>query len=97
MVTRRKTYVQETAPYHNNPEVSLVYEINFKNDVIKPGSLIKIKHERSVFRFRFLAVNSHTGKEWVDVYDTTLGGWRAFRPDKIMGIVYKRSFAKTKK
>lgn len=96
MVTRKKAYKNTLDAYWHNPDISIILELQFNKDLITPGTLIKIKHERSVFRFDRLVVNAKTQKEWIDVYDTTLGGWRSFYPDKISGLVYKRSLAKKK-
>lgn len=83
---RKKANLKSLEPYWYNPDISLIYEMKFGKEDMMAGDLIKIKHERSIFRFRNLCVNVKTGKEWIDVFDTTLGGWRSFRPDQIMGF-----------
>lgn len=95
MVAKKKSSNIELKAYWHNPDIHLIYEIKYNKDVITAGTLIKIKHERSVFRFDRLVVNTDTKKEWIDVYDTTLGGWRSFYPDRINGLfIAKRSRAK---
>lgn len=94
----RKRNVESLKPYWHNPDIFIVYEMKFRKDVIEPGTLIRVKNERSIFRFIRLVRNEKTGQEWVDLFDTTLGGWRSFYPDKIMGLyVAKKSRAKRKK
>lgn len=92
---RTKRFKDQLDPYWYNPDIYLLYEVNFRNELIRPGMLIKIKFERSVFRFDRLVVNAKTQNEWLDVYDTTLGGWRSFHPSKISGVhITKQSRAK---
>lgn len=84
-------------PYWYNPDIALVYELQYKKELLTPGRLIKIKFERSVFRFDRLVVNAKTHKEWIDVYDIKNGGWRSFTPDRIAGLyIAKKSRAKKK-
>lgn len=96
MVARKKKSNKiELNAYWHNPDIHILYEIMYNKETITVGTLIKIKHERSVFRFDRLVVNTDTKKEWIDVYDTTLGGWRSFYPDRLAGpFIAKRSRAK---
>lgn len=97
MVRRKATKEFLLEPYWNNPDVSIHLEIPWKKqDVITPGTLLKITGEsRSVYRFIRLVRNIKTDTEWIDVYDTTMGGWRSFYPDRIKELyVAKRSRAK---
>lgn len=94
-MVRRKKQIESKEPYWYNENISLVYELKFKKDLIVPGTLIKIKNDRSIYRFVNLVVNTELGVEWIDVFDTTLGGKRSFYVNKIMGIhTAKRSRAK---
>ncbi|QLF83345.1 hypothetical protein SEA_NICEHOUSE_101 [Rhodococcus phage NiceHouse] len=96
MVARKKRSTRHLEPYWHNKDISIFYELNFNKSVITPGMLIKFKGDRTVYKFTRLVVNSKTGKEWLDVQDTTLGGWRSFYLDRLTGPVYKRSYAKKK-
>lgn len=97
MVAKKKSVASELKAYWHNPDIHILYEIMYNKETITVGTLIKIKHERSVFRFDRLVVNTDTKKEWIDVYDTTLGGWRSFYPDRLAGpFTAKRSRAKKK-
>lgn len=78
-------------PHSFNPNIHVDYEMNFKKDVIKPGTILKFKGTRGTFRFRCLAHNSKTGTSWVDCYDESAGTLRAFSVDKLQGVVKKRS------
>ena len=94
-MARRRNNDKPLEPYWHNEDISLIYIIEFNKEEVKPGTLLKIKHERSIFRFIRLVVNAETGKEWIDVFDVTLGGWRSFYVERIAGLHYaKKSRAK---
>ncbi|ASZ74928.1 hypothetical protein FDI69_gp114 [Rhodococcus phage Trina] len=96
MVRQKKAVKDVLGPYWYNPNIRLVYELPFKKDVIVPGTLLKLTgSDRSIYRFVCLVVNSETGKEWIDVFDTNLGGKRSFYVDRIKAIhIAKKSRAK---
>lgn len=92
---RKKSTIKEQAPYWHNEDISLFYEMEVNKNTIKAGDLVKVKHDRAIFRFNRLVVNSAKGTEWCDLYCISEGGWKSVRPDKIAGpYVAKRSRAK---
>lgn len=84
MVRRRKK-VEVLEPYWYNEDIHLLYELKHGSETILPGTMVRIKSERIPFRFDRLVVNSKTGVEWIDVYDTQFGGWRSFYTSQLMG------------
>lgn len=91
-VTKRKNNVDSLPPYHMNPSIHLVHEIQFKQELIKPGTHLKIKNMWGTYTFIRLVVNVQTQKEWIDVVDDKNGSWRSFTTDKIMGIARGKRF-----
>lgn len=73
-----------------NDDITVQYELHFKNDVIRPGMPVRFKNERGVFKFRCLAHNIQKDVTWIDCIDKN-GAWRAFYVDKLKGPVKKRS------
>lgn len=63
------------------------YELEFGKDLIKAGDLIKIKNQRTTYRFRCLAHNISLEKTWIDCMDVGTGAWFSFRPEKIKCLV----------
>lgn len=90
-LTKRKTGKVELTPYWNNPNISVQYELDWGREKIVPGTLIKIKKDRSQYRFTRLVSDSATGKVWIDCLNVSLGGFYSFYVDRISGLVYKRS------
>lgn len=63
------------------------YELQFGKDLIKPGTIIKIKGVRGTFRYRKHAHNSRIDKTWVDVVNNKSYAYHSFYIDQIKGIV----------
>jgi len=84
--------------YVGHPHIVAQYEMEFKGDTIKPGTVIKFKNIRGkTFKFRCLANNTKTGAEWIECVDMVTGEWRAFRVEKLHLVVKpKKSRARKK-
>lgn len=81
--------------YVHNDNITVQYELQFGKDLLKPGTKIKIKYMRGVFRFRCLAHNIPLDRTWIDCLDVEAGSWHSFRVDQIKRVVKpKRSRAK---
>jgi len=93
-LSKRNAAASELTPYWSNPNVSIVYELQWGRETIVPGTLIKIKNDRSQYRFTRLVVDSETGKEWIDCMNVSLGGFYSFYVDRIKDLVHKRSRVK---
>lgn len=79
-------YLQENA-YLFNTNIVVQYELQFKDDLIKPGNLIKIKNDRATYKFRCFAHNVVEDETWIDCMDVDRGSWHSFRIDKIKCLV----------
>lgn len=86
MKSRKKTPV-EYVPYRNNPNVYVYYELNFKNDVIKPKDRIKIKFDRDTYIFLRLAHHVKNDTTWVDCISEKKGSWHSFHVDSIQRVI----------
>jgi len=92
---RQKIKAVELEPYWYNPDISLLYSVEHESGTIEPGTLVKFKGDRNIYKFRCLAVNVKTGKEWYDVLSVAGFGWSSFEPGRLIGIyVAKKSRAK---
>lgn len=93
----RKAVRTELEPYWHNPEIAIVYELDWKDgEKITPGTVIKIKNNRLLYRFDRLVTNTRTGEEWVDCMcvSPNMNGFYSFYVKRITGPVQKRSRAK---
>lgn len=79
-------WLKENA-YTNCDYISVVYELEFGKDVIKPGDMIKIKNMRGTYRFRCVAHNIPMDVTWIDCMDMENGAWCSFRIEKIKCLV----------
>lgn len=86
MARRRKPRVKISDGYIN-PDIHEFYELQFGKDIIKPGTIIKIKGTRGTFRYRKHAHNSKLDVTWVDVVHNQKFSYHSFYIDKIRGIV----------
>lgn len=92
---KQKIKAVELEAYWYNPDISVVYSVDHKDGVIEPGTLLKFKGDRNIYKFRCLASNAKTGKVWYDVLSTAGFGWSSFDPNRLIGIyVAKKSRAK---
>ena len=73
--------------WSTHEHIHATFEIEFGKDIIKPGTIIKIKNERGTFKFRCLVHNSHLDVSWIDCFDTTTQQYRAFDVHRLKGIV----------
>jgi hypothetical protein len=73
-------------PYAVNPDIYVLYELQFGNDLIKPGTKIKFKNDRTIYLFRLLAHNKKLDQSWIDVMEEG-GGWRSFRVENLKSVV----------
>jgi len=90
---RKKKAVERKEPYWYNQEIQFVdYYLN--GELISPGTLLKIKNDRTAWTFSRKVVNSKLGVEWVEL--TSPYGWKSVRPDRIMGTFIKKSRRKRK-
>ena len=92
---RKRKVVESLEPYWYNPDISLVYFIEHKSGMIEPGTLLRFKNDKNIYKFRYLAVNIKTGKEWYDVLSIAGYGWSSFDPSRLIGVhIAKKSRAK---
>lgn len=81
------TSLKDVVPYELNDEVTVQYEFTFGKDVIKPGTKIKFKNDRGIYRFRLLA--HHAGKDvtWIDCFNVATAQWHSFYIESLNGVV----------
>ena len=79
--------IKDGGPYANNDDIIVGYELKFKNDLIKPGILIKFKGSRGQYKFRCVAHNPRLDVTWIDCIDAITHEWRSFYIDRLIGVV----------
>lgn len=84
---KKKTPIVDMGPYGFNDDIHIQYEIEWKKDIIKPGTLIKFKNDRGRYKFRCLAHNIKLDVTWVDCIDTKTLEWRSFYVDRLIGVI----------
>jgi len=85
----------EYVPYHNNDNVVVYYELQFKRDVMVPGTKFKIKYDRDTYQFLRLAHHIKNDTTWVDAMSVSRGSWHSVRVENILKVVKpKRSRVK---
>lgn len=74
-------------PYNVNEDITVQFELPFKNDTIKPGDKIKFKGERGIFTFQRLAHNQKLDSTWIDCTEDNTRQFRSFRVDKLKLVI----------
>ena len=77
-----------------NPNWTIWYEYQHGKDIIVPGTPLKIKYERGIYKFEKHVVNSKTKTEWIDVIGPD--GYRSFYPERLKGIIKPKRKRKKK-
>lgn len=83
----KKTVQVNTEPYATNDDIFVTYELEYKGDVIKPGTKIKISGTTNTFVFKCLAHNISLDSTWIDCWDDNTKGIRAFHVERLKGVV----------
>lgn len=90
----KKKASETRKPYGHNPDIHFTdYYLN--GDLIRPGTLLRIKNDRTAWSFYRMVVNEKLGTEWIEL--TSPYGWKSVRPDKIMGTYIKKQTKRRKK
>lgn len=79
--------IVDKGPYGYDDHIDVAYELPWKKDVIKPGTIIRFKGVRGRFKFRCMAHNTKLDKTWIDCIDAGTLEYRAFYIDKLIGVV----------
>jgi hypothetical protein len=73
------------------------YEIAFHDELLTPGTLIKMKNLRGTFKFRCLVTNVKLDATWIDCIDVDTGEWKSFHLSKLKGKVKPKRSRRRKK
>jgi hypothetical protein len=78
-----------------NPDIYWYPTLDFGKDVIEPGTMVRFKNRRGVYKFRGLYHNKKLDVTWVDCFEEKTGRMRAFYVDELKSVVKpKRSRVK---
>lgn len=92
---RKKTAVPQTKePYWYNEHIYFD-DFYIKGELIQPGTLLKIKSDKTAWTFKRRVINNKLGTEWIELASPY--GWKSVRPDRIMGTYIKKVTRRRKK
>lgn len=77
----------ELKPYHYNENIFVYHELDFMNDVIKPGDKIKFKNIRGTYNFIQFVHNAEKDVSWIDCMDAITGEYKSFYIEKLKGVI----------
>lgn len=88
MRTLKKTnkVLIDLLPYSGNPDISVVYELSFGDDLIKPGDKIQFRGSNSWYVFSRVAHNSKLDSTWIDCTDVITGETKSFHVYKLRKV-----------
>lgn len=81
----------ESKPFHHNENIHVYYSLNFGKDEIGPGTPLKFKNQRGVFKFIKWVHNQDLDVQWIDCMDITTGEFKSFYMERLKNIVKKKS------
>ena len=68
-----------------NPNWTVWHEYQHGRDLITPGTELRFKFARGVYKFEKYVINSKTKTEWLDVIGPE--GYRSFATENLKGVV----------
>lgn len=84
---KRKNVKPKIKPYFHNENITVSYEYQFKNHLMKPGDLFKARYQRGSFKFIKVVNNAEKNVTWIDCLDGKSGEFRSFYTDNIKSVV----------
>jgi len=90
-VKKTKLSKIESKPFHHNENIHVYYSLNFGKDEIGPGTPLKFKNQRGVFKFIKWVHNQDLDVQWIDCMDITTGEFKSFYMERLKNIVKKKS------
>lgn len=93
-MSRKKIVTETKRSYWYNPDI-IFKDYYLDGELIKPGTLLRIKNDRTAWSFSRMVVNTRLEVEWIEL--TSPYGWKSVRPEKIMGTFLKKSKVKRKR
>lgn len=84
-----KRKVKSREPYQDQDYIVEV-QLHLNGKPVKPGTLLKLKHDRTAWTFVTMYHNLEKDVQWVNLMSPM--GYKSVRPDKIAGeFIAKRS------
>ena len=81
----------KSKPFHHNENIHVYYSLDFGKDEIGPGTPLKFKNQRGVFKFIKWVHNQDLDVQWIDCMDITTGEFKSFYMERLKNIVKKKS------
>lgn len=88
---KTKAPKSESKPFNHNENIHIYYNLEFGKDEIGPGTPLKFKNQRGVFKFIKWVHNQDLDVQWIDCMDITTGEFRSFYMERLKNIVKKKS------
>lgn len=83
-------------PYANE-FVNVSYELDWNGETIRPGTEIRFKYDRNVYRFRLLAHHTDLDKTWIDCFCVATRQYHSFYVDHLKGLHRRKKSRRRKK
>lgn len=91
MIKRSKSPVKER--WGHDPNKTVTYEFEFKGHVVKAGTQLKLKNDRTTYTFLCLVHDSRLDKTWLELIGPC--GFHFKTIDRVMSVAgIKRSYRK---
>lgn len=93
-LTKRKTSNTDLPRWYNDQNKTVHYEFEFKKKTVLPGMTLKLKRDRSRYKFICYVHDIRLDKTWLELISPE--GFKSVTMDKISKVYYttKRSRAK---
>lgn len=94
MIKRKSNKVFNNEPWSHDPNKTVHYEFLWKKRTVTPGTIIKLKHDRTQYRFICYVHDSRLNSTWIELM--SVNGYKATRIENISNVLVtsKRSRAK---
>jgi hypothetical protein len=93
-VKRTSSNSFNTARWCHDPNKTVNYEFTFNKKVVTAGTVLKLKHDRTQYRFICLVHDSRLDSTWIELL--SVNGYKSARVENISQVLIttKRSRAK---
>jgi len=68
-----------------NPDWTVWFQYQHGKDTITPGTQLKFKYVRGIYKFEKYVINGKTKTDWIDVIGPD--GYRSFSTENLKGVV----------
>lgn len=89
-----KEKIKPRKPFQDQAHIVEI-DLYLNGKYVKPGTLLKIKHDRTAWAFLTMYHNQEKDVQWIDLRSPM--GFKSVRPDKIAGEYIQKKSRRKKK